>query len=45
MQRPLLLVRNILQQADVPEGVAECLEEVSVLMDETLVALVSGEID
>ena len=45
MQRTLLLVRNILQQADVPQGVAECLEEVSALMDETLAALASGEID
>jgi hypothetical protein len=45
MQRTLLLVRNILQQADVPQGVAECLEEVSALMDETLAALASGEFD
>ena len=45
MQRSLLLVRNILQQADVPQGVAECLEEVSALMDETLAALASGEFD
>ena len=36
MQRSLLLVRNILQQADVPDGVTECLDEVSALMDETL---------
>jgi hypothetical protein len=45
MQRGLLLVRNILQQADdLPEGVSECLEAVSELMDETLEALASGEI-
>jgi hypothetical protein len=44
MQRCLILVRNILQQADLPEGVAECLEVVSGLMDETLEALASGEI-
>ena len=44
MQRSLLLVRNILQQADVPDGVAECLDAVSELMDETLEALASGEL-
>ena len=44
MQRSLLLVRNILQQADVPDGVTECLDEVSALMDETLAALARGEI-
>jgi hypothetical protein len=45
MQRSLLLVRNILQQADdLPEGAAECLQAVSELMDETLEALASGEI-
>ena len=45
MQRSLLLVRNVLQQADVPEdGVAECLDAVSELMDETLEALAIGEI-
>ena len=44
MQGSLLLVRNILQQADVPEGVAECLDTVSALMDETLEALAEGEI-
>jgi hypothetical protein len=43
MQRSLLLVRNILQQADVPDGVTECLEEVSALMDETPAALARGE--
>jgi hypothetical protein len=43
MQGSLLLVRNILQQADVPDGVAECLDAVSELMDETLEALASGE--
>jgi hypothetical protein len=44
MQRSLLLVRNILQQADVPDSVTECLDEVSALMDETLEALARGEI-
>jgi hypothetical protein len=45
MQQSLLLVRNILQQADdLPEGASECLEAVSELMDETLEALASGEI-
>ena len=44
MHRSLILVRNILQQADVPDGVAGCLEAVSELMDETLEALSNGEI-
>ncbi|MGA7981272.1 MAG: hypothetical protein WCA32_13755 [Chromatiaceae bacterium] len=44
MQRRLLLVRNILQQADVPDGVSECLQAVSELMDETLEALSTGQI-
>jgi len=44
MQRSLLLVRNILQQADVPDGVTECMEAVNELMAETLEALASGEI-
>ncbi len=44
MQRSLLLVRNILQQADVPDGVTECLEAVNALMAETLEALAKGEI-
>ncbi len=44
MHRSLILVRNILQQAGVPYGVAECLEAVSELMDETLEALSNGEI-
>ncbi|WP_089724181.1 hypothetical protein [Candidatus Thiosymbion oneisti] len=44
MQRSLILVRNILQQTDVPDDVTECLEAVSELMDETLEALSSGEI-
>jgi len=37
-------VRNILQQAKVSDGVAECLETLSEVMDETLEALSSGEI-
>ncbi len=44
MQRSLLLVRNILQQAKVPDGVTECLEAVNALMVETLEALARGEI-
>ncbi len=44
MHRSLILVRNILQRADVPDGVAECLEAVSELMDETLEALSNSEI-
>jgi hypothetical protein len=44
MQRSLLLVRNILQQAEIPDGVTECLESVNELMAETLEALAKGEI-
>ena len=44
MQRGLLLVRNVLQQADVPDGVTEYLEAVNASMDETLEALARGEI-
>lgn len=44
MQRTLLLVRNLLQQADVPGGVTECLQAVNELMDETLEALSNDEI-
>jgi hypothetical protein len=44
MQKTLLLVRNILQQGDVPGGVTECLESVNELMDETITALANGEI-
>jgi hypothetical protein len=44
MQRSLLLVRNVLQQADVPDGVTECLDEVTAIMDETLEALARGEL-
>ena len=44
MQRSLLLVRNILQRADVPDEVTECLEALNELMVETLEALASGEI-
>ena len=44
MQRSLLLVRNVLQQADVPDGITEYLEAVNALMDETLKALARGEI-
>ena len=45
MSRCLLLVRNILIQAEVPEEVIFWLEEVSRLMDETLEALQKGEIN
>ena len=44
MQRSLLLVRNVLQQADVPNGVTEYLEAVNALMDKMLEALARGEI-
>jgi hypothetical protein len=44
MQRSLLLVRNILRQAEVPDGVTECMEAVNELMAETLEALAKGEI-
>jgi hypothetical protein len=44
MQRSLILVRNLLHQGDVPDAVAECLDAVSELMDETLEALSKGEI-
>ena len=46
MQMSLLFVRNILLQADgLPQGVAECLESLSELMDETLDALAKHKID
>ena len=45
MRKCLHLVRNILIQGEAPEEVASCLDEVSVLMDETLQALQEGEID
>jgi len=32
MRRNLVLVRNILQQADLPDGVVECLKMVSEAM-------------
>ena len=44
MQRSLLLVRNILRQTNVPDGVTECMEAVNALMVETLEALAKGEI-
>ena len=44
MRRSLVLVRNILGQGDVPDGVAECLDAVNELMDETLEALANREI-
>ncbi len=44
MHRRLILVRNILQKADVPDALAGSLEAVSELMDETLEALSNGEI-
>jgi len=44
MQRSLLLVRNILRQTDVPDGVTECMEAVNELMAETLEALAKGAI-
>jgi hypothetical protein len=39
----LNLVRDILQRADAPAEVIECLEAVNELMDEALAALASGE--
>jgi len=39
MQKSLILVRNILQQADVPNDVVRSLDAVSELMDETLAQL------
>jgi len=44
MNRALLLVRNLIQQADPPESVVECLSEVDELMAETLEALDGREI-
>ena len=44
MNRALLLVRNLIQQADPPESVVECLESVDELMAETLEALDGREI-
>ena len=45
MQKCLVLVRNILQHPDVPEGVRVCLEEVNGWMEETAEALKEGKID
>ena len=39
MNRCLVLVRNLIQQGNAPEGVLECLDSVNELMDETLDAL------
>lgn len=39
MNKCLLLVRNLIQQGDAPEGVLECLDSVNDLMAETLDAL------
>jgi len=44
MRRTLTLVRNILQQAAIPDTIGECLEVVSELMDETLDDLSSRKI-
>ena len=44
MNTSLILVRNILQQADVPDAVSECLQAVNELMDETLEALSNGKV-
>lgn len=45
MSKCLLLVRNILAQADVPREVALWVEEVNRVMDEALQALREGEIN
>lgn len=44
MQKRFLLVREILQPADVLDGTTERLDAVSDLLDETLAALARGEI-
>jgi len=44
MNRTLVLVRNLIQRGNAPEGVLECLESVNELMAETLEALDSHEI-
>ncbi len=44
MNRSLLLVRNLIQQGDAPEGIAECLASVDELMKETLESLDAREI-
>ncbi len=44
MNKCLLLVRNLIQQGDAPEEVLECLDSISELMAETLVALDNHEI-
>lgn len=44
MRQSLILVCNILQQANVPDDVIECLKAVNELMDEKLEALSNGEI-
>lgn len=44
MRSGLILVRNLLQQANVPDSLDETLAEVSELMEETLQALARGEI-
>lgn len=45
MSRCLRLVRNVLIQGKTPEEVALYLDEVNRLMDETLQALIEGEIN
>ncbi|NEX23183.1 hypothetical protein G3480_23275 [Thiorhodococcus mannitoliphagus] len=45
MRQRLLLVRNKLRHAGVPDDVVACLEDVNAVMDETLEALRNGEID
>jgi hypothetical protein len=44
MRSSLILVRNLLQRANIPDSLAETLAEVSELMEETLQALARHEI-
>ena len=44
MNKTLVLVRNLIQRGNAPEGVLECLESVNELMAETLDALDHHEI-
>ncbi len=44
MNKTLVLVRNLIQRGNAPEGVLECLESVNELMAETLEALDHHEI-
>ncbi|NEX22165.1 hypothetical protein G3480_17960 [Thiorhodococcus mannitoliphagus] len=45
MRQRLLLVRNRLRHAEVPDDVVGCLEDVNAMMDAALQALREGDID